>query len=144
MTTISQTEEKPKKLSVLFKLIYGSGDSGRASFNTLRQIFYAIFLTDVVGLDARLASFAALISIVWDAVNDPIVGALSDNVRTKWGRRRPFLLVFAVPFALAFVMLWWAPPWEGQAAIMIHITLAYMISDTIQTLITVPYLALTP
>jgi len=144
MSTITQTEEKPKKLSILFKLIYGSGDSGRASFNTLRQIFYAIFLTDVVGLDARLASFAALISIVWDAINDPIVGALSDNVRTKWGRRRPFLLIFSVPFALAFIMLWWAPPWESQAAIMIHITLAYMISDTIQTLITVPYLALTP
>ncbi|MBN2047797.1 MAG: MFS transporter [Anaerolineaceae bacterium] len=132
------------KLSPLFKLIYGSGDSGRASFNTLRQIFYAIFLTDVVGLDPRLASIATLVSIIWDAINDPIVGSLSDNVRTKWGRRRPFLLIFSIPFALAFIMLWWAPPWESQIALMVHITLAYMISDTIQTLITVPYLALTP
>ena len=98
----------------------------------------------MVGLDARLASFAALVSIIWDAINDPIVGALSDNVRTKWGRRRPFLLIFAVPFALAFILLWWAPPWESQWALLVHITLAYMISDTIQTLITVPYLALTP
>ncbi len=131
-------------LSLRTKLIYGSGDWGRASFNTLRQIFYAIFLTDVVGLDPRLASVAAFMGIIWDAVNDPLVGALSDNVRTRWGRRRPFLLLFSVPFALAFVLLWWAPPWHTQFMLMIHCTLAYMVADTIQTLVTVPYLALTP
>jgi len=131
-------------LTRLQKLIYGSGDWSKASFNVLRQLFYAIFLTDVVGLDARLASLAALISIVWDAVNDPIIGALSDNVRTRWGRRRPFILLFAVPFALAFVLLWWAPPWQSQVMLMIHVTLAYMVSDTLQTLVTVPYLSLTP
>ncbi len=126
------------------KLVYGSGDWGRASYNTLRQIFYAIFLTDTVGLDPRLASVAALVGILWDAVNDPLVGALSDNVRTRWGRRRPFMLVFSVPFALAFVVLLWAPPWDKQWLLMIHCTLAYMMADTIQTLVTVPYLALTP
>ena len=137
-------DDSPISLSRLSKIIYGTGDWGRASFNTLRQIFYAIFLTDVVGLDPRLASLAALISTIWDAVNDPLVGALSDNVRTRWGRRRPFMLIFSIPFALAFVLLWWAPPWQTQIMLMVHVTLAYMVSDTIQTLITVPYLALTP
>ena len=141
-TALNHITNKP--LSVFSKLVYGSGDWGRASFNTLRQFFYAIFLTDVVGLDPRLASFAALISILWDAINDPLVGALSDNVRTKWGRRRPFMLVFSVPFALAFVLMWWAPPWQSQLMLMLHVTLAYMVSDTIQTLVTVPYLSLTP
>lgn len=140
MTNATET----RKLPVWYKLIYGSGDIGRASFNTLRMLFYAIFLTDVVGLDARLASFASLVSIIWDAINDPIVGALSDNVRTKWGRRRPFLLVFTIPFALGFLMLWWAPPWESQILLMLTIMGAYMITDTFQTLISVPYLALTP
>lgn len=143
-STTTLTEAPLEKLPLFQRVIYGTGDWGRASFNTLRQFFYAIFLTDVVGLDPRLASFAALISIIWDAINDPIIGAVSDNVRTRWGRRRPFLLVFAVPFALAFLLLWWAPPWQTQAMLMIHVTLAYMVSDTIQTLITVPYLALTP
>jgi glycoside/pentoside/hexuronide:cation symporter, GPH family len=131
-------------LSTIGKIIYGSGDWGKSSFNTLRQIFYAIFLTDVVGLDPRLASIAALIGIVWDAINDPVIGAFSDSVRTRWGRRRPFLILFCVPFALAFLLLWWAPPWRSQLMLVIHITLAYMLSDTIQTFITVPYLALTP
>jgi GPH family glycoside/pentoside/hexuronide:cation symporter len=132
------------RLSLLTKLVYGSGDWGMASFGTLRQIFYAIFLTDVVGLNAGLASFAALMGVIWDAINDPLVGVLSDRVRTRWGRRRPFLLFFSIPYALGFLLLWWAPPWESQLALMITVTLAFMISDTFQTLLVVPFFALTP
>lgn len=133
-----------KKPSLLLKLVYGSGDWGMASFGTLRQIFYAIFLTDVVGLDARLASFAALAGVVWDAINDPLVGLFSDRIRTRWGRRRPFLLFFSIPFGLSFLLLWWAPPWESQIALMITVTLTFMLSDTLQTLVIVPFFALTP
>ena len=115
-----------------------------ATFNTLRQIFYAIFLTDVVGLEPRLASFAVLIGVIWDAINDPLVGILSDKVRSKWGRRRPFLLIFAVPYGLAFLILWWTPPWQSQIMLMIHMMFAYALSDTLQTLVIVPYHALTP
>jgi GPH family glycoside/pentoside/hexuronide:cation symporter len=142
LATIALT--KPKALTRAVKAIYGSGEWSYASFGTLRQIFYAIFLTDVVGLDARLASFAALIGIIWDAVNDPLVGVLSDRVKTRWGRRRPFLLLFAIPFGLGFLLLWWAPPWHSQAALFVTVMLAYMISDTFQTLVSVPYVSLTP
>jgi GPH family glycoside/pentoside/hexuronide:cation symporter len=110
----------------------------------LRQVFYAIFLTDAVGLDARLASVAALMGVIWDAINDPLVGALSDRAQTRWGRRRPFLLFATIPFGLSFLLLWWSPPWESQISLMIHVTLAFMISDTIQTLVAVPFYALTP
>lgn len=136
--------QKRVRLPLLIRLVYGSGDWGMASFNTLRQIFYAIFLTDVVGLDARLASVAALVGVLWDAINDPLVGMLSDRVHTRWGRRRPFLLFFSIPFGLCFLLLWWAPHWESQAALMVTVTLAYMLSDTLQTLLTVPFFALTP
>lgn len=139
-----QSAEEMKPLTRLQKIIYGSGDWGRASYNTIRQFFYLYFLTNVVGLQPFWASFASVISIVWDAVNDPIVGSISDNVRTRWGRRRPFLLIFAIPFALAFILLWWAPPWKTQAMLAIHIILAFSVADTLQTLITVPYLSLTP
>jgi GPH family glycoside/pentoside/hexuronide:cation symporter len=132
------------RLSIWTKLVYGSGDWGMASFNTLRQIFYIIFLVDVVGLEPRLASLGVFVGIIWDAINDPLVGALSDRVRTRWGRRRPFLLFFAIPFGLAFLIMWWAPPWQNQVVLLIHVTLAFMISDTLQTLIVVPFLSLTP
>ena len=84
------------KLSFLTKLIYGSGDWGLSSSGMMRSVFYAIYMTDVVGLDPRLASLGALVGIVWDAINDPLVGRLSDRVHTRWGRRRPFLLWFAL------------------------------------------------
>ena len=132
------------RLSMLTKLVYGSGDWGMASFGTLRQIFYAIFLTDVVGLNPGLASFAVLIGVLWDAINDPLVGMLSDRAHTRWGRRRPFLLFFSIPYALGFLLLWWAPPWESHVALMVTVSLAYMISDTFQTLLVVPFFALTP
>lgn len=132
------------KLPLWIKIVYGSGDWGLASFGTLRQIFYAIFLTDTVGLDPRLASLAAVAGIVWDAFNDPIVGMLSDRLESRWGRRRPFLLVFAIPFGIAFALLWWAPPWESQLALAVHVALAYMLADTLQTFVSVPFYALTP
>ena len=93
-------KDQSGRVPLWIKLVYGSGDWGMSSFGTLRQIFYAIFLTDVVGLDARLASVAALIGVIWDAINDPIVGVLSDRFHSRWGRRRPFLLFFSIPFGL--------------------------------------------
>ena len=144
MQPSAEAASRTQRLPFLTKVVYGSGDWGMASFGTLRQIFYAIFLTDVVGLNPFLASFAALAGIIWDAINDPIVGILSDRVHTRWGRRRPFLLFFSIPFGLGFLLLWWAPPWESQLALAITVSLAYMISDTFQSLITIPFFALTP
>lgn len=133
-----------KKLSFWLKLLYGSGEWGISSIGMMRSIFYAIYLTDVVGLEPRLASFGALIGIVWDAINDPIVGYFTDRLSTRWGRRRPFLFWFAIPFGLSFIILWSAPNWENQTALLIYVTLAFMLADTLQTLISVPYLSLTP
>jgi Na+/melibiose symporter-like transporter len=133
-----------QRIPWLTKVIYGTGDWGVATFNTLRQIFYAIFLTDVVGLDPRLASFGALIGVIWDAINDPLVGVISDKVHSKWGRRRPFLLYFTIPYSLAFLMLWWSPPIENQIVLMLYVMVSYALSDTAQTLVVVPFHALTP
>ncbi|MBI3167806.1 MAG: MFS transporter [Chloroflexi bacterium] len=132
------------KLPFWLKTLYGSGDWGIASIGMMRSIFYAIYLTDVVGIEPRLASLGALAGIVWDAVNDPIIGMLSDRVKSKLGRRRPFLLWFAFPFGLSFVMLWSAPNWDSQIGLLLYVTLAFMISDTLTTLVAVPYLSLTP
>lgn len=133
-----------KPLPFWLKFLYGTGDWGLSSIGMLRSIFYAIYLTDVVGIEPRLASFGALAGIVWDAINDPIIGVLSDRMKSRLGRRRPFLLWFAIPFGLSFVILWTAPNWDSQLALLIYITLSFMISDTLITLVGVPYLSLTP
>ncbi len=133
-----------KHLPFWTKLLYGSGDFGISSIYMLRSIFYAIYLTDIVGLEPRLASFGGLIGVVWDAVNDPIIGLLTDRMRSRWGRRRPFLLWFAIPFGLSFILLWSAPEWGNQIALLVYVTISFMLADTLQSLIYVPYLALTP
>ena len=133
-----------KQLPFWLKLLYGSGDFGISSVGTMRSLFLAIYLTDVVGLEPRLASFGGLFGIIWDAVNDPLVGLLTDRIKSKWGRRRPFLFWFAIPFGLSFIILWSAPKWDSQIALLIYVTLSFMLADTLQTLISVPYLALTP
>jgi GPH family glycoside/pentoside/hexuronide:cation symporter len=133
-----------KRLPIWVKLLYGSGDWGISSIGMMRSIFYAIYLTDVVGLEPRLASFGALAGIVWDAVNDPLIGLISDRLHTKWGRRRPFLLWFAIPFGLSFIILWSAPNWDSQIALLIYVTISFMISDTLTTLVSVPFMSLTP
>jgi glycoside/pentoside/hexuronide:cation symporter, GPH family len=133
-----------KRLPFWVKFLYGSGDWGISSIGMMRSIFYAIYLTDVVGLEPRLASFGALVGIVWDAVNDPLIGVISDRLHTKWGRRRPFLLWFAIPFGLSFIILWSAPAWESQFALLIYVTISFMISDTLTTLVSVPFMSLTP
>ncbi len=133
-----------QKLTFWQKFLYGSGDWSLSSFTTLRALLYTIFLTDVVRLNPGLASFSALIGTAWDAINDPLVGAINDRVRSRWGRRRPFLLLFAIPFGLGFLLLWWVPSTDSQALKMIYVTLAFIITDTLHTLVNVPYLALVP
>lgn len=137
-------ETSSNQLPFWMKILYGSGDWGIASMGMMRAIFYAIYLTDIVGLEPRLASFGALFGIVWDAVNDPIIGLLSDRLRTPQGRRRPFLLWFAIPFGLSFITLWSAPNWDSQTALLIYVTVSFMLADTLQTLVALPFLSLTP
>jgi len=126
------TAQQETRLSFWKKTIYGTGDWSTASFGTLRQLFYAIFLTDVVGLEPRLASFVALVGILWDAINDPIVGTLTDRVQTRWGRRRPFLLFFAIPFGASFLLFWWAPPIENQVLLAVVVCVAFILADSLQ------------
>jgi GPH family glycoside/pentoside/hexuronide:cation symporter len=133
-----------QKLSRLTKLMYGSGDLGFSLTTTLIGAYFAIFLTDVVGVSPAIAAAAFFIGRSWDYVNDPIIGYISDRTRTRWGRRRPFLLFGALPFGLAFVMLWWHPPLQRDLLLALYYAAAYILFDTAATLVYMPYFALTP
>lgn len=131
-------------LSRRTKLLYGVGDIGFSLTSTIIGAYFLIFMTDVVGLAPGLAAAAIFVGRSWDYVNDPIVGHLSDRTRTRWGRRRPYLLFGPLPFALAFAMLWWRPPWEGDLLLASYYAVAYVIFDAAATFIYMPYFALTP
>jgi glycoside/pentoside/hexuronide:cation symporter, GPH family len=140
MTATPPTMKLPRRT----KIIFGLGDWGPTTAGTAFMFFFAFFLTDVAGLPPAYAMVVLLIGGLWDAINDPLVGLLADRVHTRWGRRRPFFLFGAAPFALALIALWWVPPWSAPLAKMIYYVVAYLVWDTIFTLVSVPYQALTP
>ncbi len=133
-----------QKLSRWTKLVYGFGDTGFSLTSSIIGAYFAIFLTDVVGVAPGTAAVAIFIGRSWDYINDPIIGYLSDRTRTRWGRRRPFLLFGALPFALTYLLMWYRPPIENQAGLAAYYALAYVLFESAATLVYMPYFALTP
>ena len=109
---MEETRPAPgEKLSLWTKIGFAIGDFGPATGpGTIIPFFFLFFLTDVVRLNPSLAGLTLLIGKIWDAVNDPIFGLLTDRTRTRWGRRRVYLLFGAIPFGLTFFLLWLTPP----------------------------------
>ena len=126
------------------KAAYGAGDSGFSLTSTTLALLYLFFLVNVVGLDPAAAGISLGIGRIWDAFNDLLIGTLSDRTRSRWGRRRPYLLFGAIPFGLTFILMWLVPPTNEQTLLLIYYTAMYILFDTLFTLTNVPYIALTP
>jgi GPH family glycoside/pentoside/hexuronide:cation symporter len=135
--------DKKDKLPFWTKIVYGVGDLGFSMNNSIISSLFPIFMMDVIGLSPALAAVILFVGRSWDYVNDPIVGHLSDRTRTRWGRRRPFLLFGAIPFGLSFVLLWLSPNFS-QTGLIIYYSVAYIIYEAMATIVYMPYYALTP
>jgi len=132
------------RLTTTTKLIFGFGDWGTSAASTARNVFWFVFLTNVVGLNAGLAGGIWLVGRLWDAINDPLVGSLSDRLYSRWGRRRPFLLVGSIPFAFFFFLMFVVPPLESKTALVVYYSVIFLLYDTLYTVVNVPYLSLVP
>lgn len=133
-----------QRLKPIQKILYGFGDTGFSLTGTIIGVYFLMFLTDVVGISPGLAAVAIFIGKTWDYINDPIIGYLSDRTRSRWGRRRPFLLFGPLPFALMFILLWTRPPIADGVTLVIYYAVAYVLYDTASTFVSMPYFALTP
>jgi len=140
-----RTTPYQERLSWRTKAAYAIGDLGNSvGPGTVIPFWYLYFLTDIAKLTPALAGLSLLIGKIWDAVNDPLVGILSDRTRTRWGRRRPYLLFGAIPYGVTFALLWIVPPIRSQFLLCLYFALMYMLFDTAFTLVGCPYEALTP
>ncbi len=128
--------------SLWTKLAYGFGSVAYGVKDNGFNYFLLLFYSQVIGMDARLVGLAITTALVFDAVSDPIVGYWSDNLRSRWGRRHPFMYASAIPVASSFFLLWNPPEgWSDQALFWYLVLLAISIRTFI-TLYETPSAAL--
>ena len=139
----NQEPNQPNKLSFRRKVLFSTGDLSTSIPLAILMFFQLYFLTDIVGLRPALAAWAVGISRIWDAVNDPLFGIISDRIRSPWGRRRVLLLFGAVPLGISFMLMWIVPSFD-QIGLTIYYTFVFILFDTVFTIVHVGYNALTP
>nr|HPJ22849.1 MFS transporter [Clostridia bacterium] len=115
-----------KKLTKGEIITFGTGDLFGGGGQLVINFFYLIFLTDIVKLNPGLAGVVVLISRIWDAVSNPLMGLISDNTKSKFGRRRPYILLGSIGIVIAFIMLWWPVSFGSQAATFAYVLFAYL------------------
>ena len=132
-----------KKLPLRLKLLFSTGDLSTSIPLAILMFYQLYFMTDVAGLRPDYAGLAVGLGKIWDAINDPLIGLISDRIRTRWGRRRGLLLFFAVPLGLTFILMWLVPP-LGTLGLTAYYTVTFILFDTFFTIIHVSYNSLTP
>ncbi|MFN5241526.1 MAG: MFS transporter [Aphanizomenon sp.] len=139
-----------KKLDFKTKLAYGAGDLGPAITGNIATFYMMFFFTNVAGIPAGLAGSILMIGKIWDGINDPMVGMLTDKTQSRrWGRRLPWLLYGAIPFAFFFFLQWIVPQFTADKNINVWCLFWYyvaigIVSQAFFTVVNLPYTAMTP
>jgi Na+/melibiose symporter-like transporter len=124
------------------KLGYGAAELGVLATETLARLHVLKFYTDVVGLEAAYAGAAAAIAIVWDAFADLTIGLVSDRTRSRWGRRRPYLLAGGVALAISVIALFHPIRVASQLGMAALLCASFLVMNTAVSLLSVPHTAL--
>lgn len=144
-TARNEDRAKTPQLAARQRALYASGDfTINAALNALSFVFPAYFLVHVAELRPALAGFVPLIGRTVDAFTDPLMGRISDRVTWRWGRRRPFFLIGAIPFGASFALLWVPVPLVPEALRFGYYVVLYCLLTTAMTVLAIPYLALQP
>jgi glycoside/pentoside/hexuronide:cation symporter, GPH family len=149
-SAIDGYDPQSDKLDLPTKLAYGAGDLGPAMTGNIAIFFLLVFFTNVAGIPAGLAGSILMVSKIWDAVNDPFVGVLTDRTKSRrWGRRLPWLLYGAIPFGVFFFLQWIVPRFSNDPSANVWPLFWYyvvigLISQVFFTVVNLPYTAMTP
>ena len=120
------------------KISYGFGDMSSSMFWKIFSAYLPIFYATVFHLSLEVTGVLMLVTRIWDAVSDPMMGIIADRTSTRWGKYRPYLLWIAVPFAVAGVLLFTKPAF-GETGNTVWAFVTYILMMTVYTAINVPY-----
>ncbi|MEJ2256989.1 MAG: MFS transporter [Woeseiaceae bacterium] len=138
---MQQQTSRQARLSLGEKIGFGIGDLGFNFYWTTIASFLAAFYTDVFGIQAGAAAFMMLITRIVDAFTDPLMGAIADRTRTRWGKFRPYLLFAALPMAAAGVLTFTTPDLDASGKV-IWAYATYTLLMLTYTVLSMPYSAL--
>lgn len=130
-----------EKLSMKLRLGYGIGQMSDSLPYNFIATYALFFLTDIAGIPVAFAGAIGTIAILWDAVTDPVVGHISDTSKSKYGRRRPFMIVSLAPMCI-FVILYFTAVDLGTVGSCIYYVLVAMLYRTFYTGYVIPYFSL--
>jgi len=136
--------EVSHKISLRTKIFYGVGAIANGVNSNAFNYFMLFFYSQVVGVEGALIGLAMLVMMMADAVSDPIIGHLSDNWRSKMGRRHPFMYFSAVPVAICFYLLFVPPTEYGQSVTIAYFLVVAIATRTFITMFEIPSSSLVP
>jgi GPH family glycoside/pentoside/hexuronide:cation symporter len=132
----------PENLSQKDKIVFSIGGGLQQFSNTAPQYLANPIFNLALGMNPVHIGIVLAIARLWDAVSDPLVGNWSDNVRTRWGRRKPFMVAGAILTGASFAAMWWLPRDASQTFYFGYFLLTILLFFTGTTLFTVPWTAL--
>ncbi|TGL56606.1 MFS transporter [Leptospira kemamanensis] len=130
------------KLKTPVKMGYGMAETGITAVQLFTQIYLLKFYTEIVGLNSSLAGIALSISVIWDAISDPLMGRISDHTRSRFGRRRPYIFIGGILLSLSVLLLFSPPEIASQLGKFVYLLSVYLLVNTAMTIISVPHIAL--
>ncbi len=146
MTTLPSASPPLKsiRLSFSYKFVWGIAALGTSLISGVFGALLPIFYQDYLGLAASWIARASAIYAIWNALNDPLFGYITDSTRSRHGRRIPYMRYTAPFLALTFILVWFAPPQAGQQALFWWMLISMLLYDTAYTIIGLVYSALLP